>query len=87
MSQEPKHISKLDAAGKARMQQCIQEALLAIVAAQGKPITFHLSAIDAISRTYRLKIEIEGELLILTPEEFRPEIIRPTHEIITSSRN
>lgn len=83
MNQDPKHISSLAPVKRALMQQHLQEALLAIVAAQGKPVTIPISALEAVASRYRLLIEVDGEgddaVLTLTPEEFQLEIITPAN--------
>jgi hypothetical protein len=83
MAQEPKHISQLKRADQVYAQQQLQDALLTIVAAQGKPVTIPLSDLEMSSNLFRLKIEQFQGFLILTAEMAEPmEIIEPEqHEI------
>lgn len=61
-----KHISELNAVGRARADQAIRDALLAIVAAQGKAVSIPVADLDAISQAYRLKLEIDDKFVTLT---------------------
>ncbi len=68
-SPDPKHVSQLDATGKARAQQTIQDCLLAIVASQPRPLKISLEDLNEYGAAYRLKIEIEDGSVILTSEK------------------
>lgn len=69
MTDEPKHISKLSAAGRALAQQQVQHALLCIVAQQGAPVRIPVSELDMASENFRLVIEQTSDgMLILSAE-------------------
>lgn len=64
-----KHASQTDAATRARMDQAMREALLAIIAAQGKPITIPQATLDEYWASHRLILEHDGEHVTLRAEK------------------
>lgn len=79
MKQDPKHISQLEPARKAMMQQHIQEALLAICVQQGHNISIPTAVLDDVAANYALKIEVVGDNLVLSPQKWTAEIITPAN--------
>lgn len=64
-----KHLSQLNPTKRAMADQAIREALLAIVVAQGKPVTIPIVDLNMVSDLYRLVIQIEGGAVVLTAEK------------------
>lgn len=65
----PKHISQLDPTSRARADERIREALLAIVLQQGKPVTIPIEVLDAASQSHRLVIEVADGTVTLSTEK------------------
>lgn len=82
MTDEPKHISQLNAARAAVAQQSIQDALLAIVVAQGRPVTLPIEHIERLSASHRLIVGVDraSGFVTLTAEKFELETAAP-HEV------
>ena len=80
MTDNLKHISQLSATDRARADEQMRMALLAIVAAQGKPVHIPTDEADAIWESHILKIqivEVNGLRMIeLTAERVAPLIIQ-----------
>lgn len=78
---EPKHISQLNATRAAIAQQSIQDALLAIVATQGRPVTLPIEHIERLAASHRLIVSVDREagIVTLTAEKFELEKAAP-HE-------
>lgn len=65
----PLHISQLTATQRAMADQGIRDALLAIVASQGKTVAIPIADANRISDQYRLKVDIGDGMIRLTAEK------------------
>lgn len=74
-----RHLSELNAAERSLADQSTRDALLAIVTAQGKPVTLPIEDLNRISQMYRLKIEVDREagVVTLTSEKAVVDIQKP----------
>ena len=72
---DPKHISQLDPARRAMIDQATRDCLLAIVMQQGKAVTFPLDVLNAASESHRLIIEVDRAAGVVTLSTERAETI------------
>lgn len=77
-----KHLSEMNAARRALAQQSIQDALLAIVVAQGRPVTLPIEHIERLSASHRLVVGVDhaSGFVTLTAEKAELETAAP-HEV------
>ncbi len=77
-----KHLSEMDATRRAMAQQSIQDALLAIVVAQGRPVTLPIEHIERLSSSHRLVVGVDraSGFVTLTAEKAELETAAP-HEV------
>jgi hypothetical protein len=76
-SAAPKHLAELDPTKRAIADQSIRNAMLAIVVAQGKPVTIPIADLNDIAENHRLILAVDHQagLVTLTAEKFKPTII------------
>jgi len=81
---EPTHINKLKPTQRAIADQSIREAMLAIVAAQGKPVTIPIADLNKIAASHRLVLEIDHKagLVKLTAEKAPEQIQGPKSKLV-----
>lgn len=68
MSKPVKNEKQLKPAERAKVRQTLDDAILAIVVAQKKPVRIPLSAMEDCSGMYGLKMEVKDGAVILTAE-------------------
>ena len=77
-----KHLSQLDPTGRARAEQVMQFALLAIVQSQGKAVDIPYGIAEKIFDTHRLKITIDGGMIRLEAEKQGSQIVQPGSALV-----
>lgn len=81
---KPTHINKLKPTQRAIADQSIREAMLAIVAAQGKPVTIPIADLNQIAATHRLVIEVDhiAGAVTLTAQKAPEQIQDPKPKLL-----
>jgi hypothetical protein len=73
-----KNISQLNPTKRAVADQSIRDCMLAIVVAQGKPVTIPIQDLNEIAANHRLILTVDHKagLVVLQSEAFAAEIVK-----------
>lgn len=73
-----KHLSELKPAQRAKADEVVRDALLAIVVAQGKPVVIPIDQLNQIAADHRLVVSVnpQGNLVTLTAESHAAQIVK-----------